>query len=124
VLDFRSFGIGVENKPWAGEQPDQVKDYLCHLRRRYGEKFVLLYLSGNGEGPQSVVVPELIRLEKRDQFRLLDYRTGLTAWLQACVCDCKAESVQAFLRQFQQYLMNKFEPTTSDWRGGRDGRAE
>ena len=61
VLDFGNFGVGIENKPWAGEQPDQVKDYFLHLGGRYREAFLLLYLSGDGQPPPSVGLEELIR---------------------------------------------------------------
>jgi len=105
VVDFGTFGLAIENKPWAGEQARQVRDYLDHLRGRYGDRFVLVYLSGAGIPPKSVEPSELERLEKCDQYRLLDYGGGLSAWLGKCVDACEAESVQWFLRHFHGYVM-------------------
>src|SRR5689334_577177 len=31
TLEFSAFGIGIENKPWADEGDDQLKDYSLHL---------------------------------------------------------------------------------------------
>ena len=37
TLDFGDgdAGLGIENKPWAGEQPDQLQDYQAHLSKKY-----------------------------------------------------------------------------------------
>jgi hypothetical protein len=37
TLDFGDgdAGIGIENKPWAGEQLDQRQDYQAHLSKKY-----------------------------------------------------------------------------------------
>jgi PD-(D/E)XK nuclease superfamily protein len=45
-------GIGIENKPWAEEGEDQLKDYRYHLEKRYKGRFILVYLSGQGEEPE------------------------------------------------------------------------
>jgi PD-(D/E)XK nuclease superfamily len=39
TIDFGNAGIGIENKPWAGEQPDQLRDYAAHLAKKYREIF-------------------------------------------------------------------------------------
>ena len=57
--------IAIENKPYANDQPDQVKDYLAFLRRKYADRFLLLYLSAAGDPP--------FRL-KRDEGRPRDAR--------------------------------------------------
>jgi hypothetical protein len=54
VVDLQSFGIGIENKPWADDQEDQIRDYVAHLERRFAGKFVIVYLSSAGEGPTSI----------------------------------------------------------------------
>ena len=118
VLDFGTFGVGIENKPWAGEQPEQVKDYFSHLERRYSKGFLLIYLSGDGMPPPSVGLAELIGREKLNQFRLLDYRVGLTAWIGECIESGEAESVRCFLRDFMSYVVRTFDPPASDWKGG------
>ena len=34
TVDFEDFGIGIENKPWAGEQEYQLRDYYNHLKKK------------------------------------------------------------------------------------------
>ena len=50
--------IGIENKPWAKEQPKQVSDYLNYLRTRANQKAEsnawLVYLSGDGKPPETM----------------------------------------------------------------------
>jgi hypothetical protein len=117
VLDFGTFGIGIENKPWAGEQPHQVEDYFSHLGGRYPEGFLLIYLSGDGQPPPSVGIEELIRREKQNEFRLLAYRTEFVDWIRSCIALCQAESFRWFLRDFLSYVLEQFDPPGNDWKG-------
>jgi hypothetical protein len=116
VIDFGPSGLAIENKPWAGEQVDQVKDYLDQLRRRYGERFVLVYLTGDGSPPPSVPPDALSRLEREGRFRLLPFPTGFSAWLDACADRCRAEPVRGFLRQFRQYVRDEFRLAVNEWK--------
>lgn len=118
-IDFGNFGVGIENKPWAEDQYKQVADYFTHLNRKYGERFVLVYLSGNGEGPssQSVSAAVLKARETNRQYRLICYRPDLVKWLNECEAECKSDAVQWFLRQFRTYIQEQFaeaEPEVSD----------
>ena len=117
LIDFGTFGIGIENKPWAEEMPNQVEDYFLHLGKRYSDNFLLIYLSGKGLSPPSVGVEELIRREEQNQFRLLAYRIGLVDWIRECIADCEADSVRWFLRDFLDYVVEEFAPPETDWRG-------
>lgn len=53
VIDLKSFGIGIENKPWAGEQDHQIGDYVADLERRFAGNYKIVYLSPGGE-PMSI----------------------------------------------------------------------
>ncbi len=117
LVDFGTFGLGIENKPWSLEQHNQVKDYLEHLQRQYGAHFVLVYLSGSGMPPSSVEPHELDRLRVRGQFRLMEYRLGLAPWLGRCVVACQAESVRWFLRAFHTYVSANFLTVDDNGRG-------
>ena len=54
TIDFGSYGVGIENKPWATEAERQLEDYCDHLNRKYSGRFVLVYLSGDGCDPTSI----------------------------------------------------------------------
>lgn len=108
VIDFGSYGIGIENKPWAGEQFKQLEDYHDHLNRRYKGRFLLVYLSGSGELPESIDLSAHARRKEQNRFRFLDYRNGITGWLGDCILACQAESVKWFLRHFRGYVVSAF----------------
>ncbi len=114
LIDFGACGIGIENKPWAGEQTDQIADYFRQLDKRYGANFVLVYLSGNGERPESVSKKELSRRESQNQFRLMTYETDLLAWLDGCIGVCRAGRVKWFLVEFRSYIRKQFNTVTPD----------
>jgi len=48
---------------------------------------------------------------------MLDYRSGLVAWLDQCIECCEAESVRWFLRDFRSYVMERFEVSALEERG-------
>lgn len=109
TLDFGTFGVGVENKPWAGDQPAQVPDYVGHLRARYGPgQFCLVYLSGDGSYPTSLSVEDRIRLEQEGCLKTLSYVPDITSWLRGCRGVCRAERVTRFLDDFEAYLREQF----------------
>ena len=52
IADSRSrYALAIENKPYAGDQKHQVRNYLRFLRGEYGQNFLLIYLSPTSEGP-------------------------------------------------------------------------
>jgi hypothetical protein len=116
VVDFGSSGLAIENKPWAGEQVDQIKDYIDQLRRRYGGRFVLVYLTGDGSPPPSVPPDALSRLEREGRFRLMPFPTGFSAWLDACADRCQAEPVRWLLQQFRRYVRDEFRLAGDEWK--------
>jgi hypothetical protein len=108
IVDFGSFGIGIENKPWAGEQSDQLHRYRAYLEQRYSGKFCLVYLSGSGTAPTSLPPEDREMLEAKRKFRTLSYRSGLRKWLHACETECKAEKIRWLLRDFDEFVSAKF----------------
>jgi len=109
TLEFSAFGIGIENKPWAREGEDQLKDYSLHLRQKYRQRFMLVYLSGDGSGPTSLSRSDLAALKAAKQFRTLAYPTGLHHWIERCCRECKADKVRWFLQGFADYVKKTFE---------------
>lgn len=104
------FAIAIENKPWASDGTDQVKDYLAHLKTRYPRRSVLIYLPGDDER-----IPEEHSISKGDfddarvEGRLITCSySGLLPWLAACRMGCEAPSVQTFLQSLEQYIRKQF----------------
>jgi hypothetical protein len=102
------FGIGIENKPWASDQPDQVADYVKHLRLRYGERFLFLYWSGQGRVPASLKREERESLERQNQLRVWSYPREVRRWLETSRQACRAARVCWFLDDLLGYLSANF----------------
>ncbi len=109
TLEFGRFAVGVENKPWAGDQPDQVPDYLLHLSRQYGEgNYALIYLSGDGGEPASLPDADRIERARARQLVTLPFVPGLTGWVADCLNACAADRVRAFLHDLHRFIQSEF----------------
>lgn len=98
--------FGIENKPWAGEQHDQIRDYLAALRRKDGNARIC-YLSGSGKPAttvddgdkgQCLTVP----------YRKHDKLPSVEGWVERCLLVCEAESVRWFLKDLLKYVRYRF----------------
>ncbi len=108
ILDFGDSGIGIENKPWAIEQEDQIKDYCEHLKRKYKDKFFLIYLSGDGSEPSSIEDVEKKDLQKQNKLKVLSYSENFRKWLESCYKECNSEKIRWFIKDFIEYIDNNF----------------
>ena len=117
--------IGIENKPWAGEQPNQVSDYLEYLWTKAGPETDpnawLVYLSGDGKRPGTL--PDV--QEKQMRCPTLPYRgaergsPSLENWVEKCRTECEAERVRWFLTDMLEYIRKWFEPAEPTGTGDR-----
>ena len=121
--------LAIENKPWAKDQTNQVRDYLKTLKKKY-ESHLLIYLSGNGKGPdegslgkadREQLAEQLAKGQRRfaivpyravdldDEFN--DFRLGfsLVDWLAECRMKCEADRVRRFLRDVEDYCKHHLE---------------
>ena len=117
--------IGIENKPWAGEQPNQVSDYLKYLQTIAGTATDtdtwLVYLSGDGKRPETL--PD----DPEDRMRCptLPYRgaergsPSLENWVEKFRTECEAERVRWFLTDLLEYIRKRFEPAEPTGTGDR-----
>lgn len=106
--------VGIENKPWADEQPDQIKDYMTYLQRRKegadGGSAWLLYLSGDGSDPKTAE-----GMLEPEHCLTMPYRTrdgkppSVENWIRRCGEQCEAERVRWFLKDFLEYVEGNFE---------------
>ena len=106
----RKFAIAIENKPWAADGVDQVKDYLRHLEARYRDGYVLIYLSGHEDrtpGGQSIE-KEAATIAIAARHLVVSCYAHLLPWLSACRAQCEAPAVQAFIQSFEKYIYQTF----------------
>ena len=120
--------IGIENKPWAGEQQNQVSDYLKYLRSRGGQEndtnAWLIYLSGDGKPPETLpgVPEESMRCPTLPYRGVQHGSPSLETWIGKCRLACEAERVRWFLTDLLEYIRRWFEPADTD-PGGTGGRS-
>lgn len=107
TIDLGVCGIGIENKPWAVEQPDQIKDYVEYMKKRYSD-FAIVYLSREGSEPQSINEKEREKLIREKKLVIFSYGLELRDWLERCYKECKSEKFRWFLRDFIEYIDNTF----------------
>ena len=120
--DGEAYGLAIENKPYAGDQKHQVLDYLEYLKNKYGERFLLIYLSPNGEAPSAESLPRTTLVEWTGRFAIMPYheaharqtsdrddfddfriRGSLADWLDVCRKNCQAERLRWFLEDFKVF---------------------
>lgn len=109
-LCWNDFLVGIENKPWALDQLDQLEDYVNDLDRESKGRFLCVYLSGDGTPPdRSSISPERrVALERKSQLKVLSYPKVMCGWLDDCIRECQADKVRWFLRDFREYLLRQF----------------
>lgn len=109
-LCWNDFIVGIENKPWALDQLDQLEDYVNDLDRESKGRFLCVYLSGDGTPPDSSSIsPERrVALEQKRQLKILSYPKIMCGWLDDCILKCQADKVRWFLRDFREYLLRQF----------------
>jgi hypothetical protein len=100
--------IGIENKPWAADQPGWVKDYSDHLAE-CGDSYVLIYLTTDGSDP-SGDDDQKAAGDLGCRFLKISYKQHIKGWLEDCCQACRADKVRTFLRDFIDYV-NAMEET-------------
>jgi hypothetical protein len=103
-LEFSGGIIGIENKPWAGDQDNQLKDYAAYLKGIAGnKKWLLIYLSNSDPSENSITASERKSLETEGTFERFDYGK-LVDWLQICACKSKAPVVRMFIEELAKFV--------------------
>jgi hypothetical protein len=100
------FVIGIENKPWAKEQDNQLTDYYEYLETKEKDH-LLIYLDGYGRESKTIGEKKE-SLKKEGKFLELSYNNFLKPWLERCYSECKAEKVKMFLKDFINWLEVEF----------------
>jgi len=101
--------IAIENKPWAGDQDQQLSDYARHLELMYGGRFKLIYLTPNGETPSEYSINREKREELENAGKLANASirnwASDTGWLKRAEGEVKAERVRWFVSDFRKALI-------------------
>ncbi len=102
--------IGIENKPWAGDQENQLSDYASFIEREAGgKKWLLVYLSNNEPSEYGGIGKEKQKqLKDEGKFVQLDY-TSIIEWLEDCACKSKALIVRLFIEELAKFIRRRIQ---------------
>lgn len=97
--------IGIENKPWAIDQQNQLSDYARYLKNNSGSKhWLLIYISNTPPSEKSIGKDELSELEQSKNLVVLDYGF-IKDWLEECASKSKSLTVRVFIENLISYLL-------------------
>jgi hypothetical protein len=115
LIDGGIWGIGIENKPWAGEQKDQLHDYADDLESRFGKNFLLIRLTGRDVDVKSMDAERQKELSEHGKFASWRYDTDLLPWLNECrhPRHCQSARVSTFIDEFTRYITAEFVMATN-----------
>lgn len=107
--DDKSYGICIENKPYAADQFKQLEDYAEELKKRNHKAWHLVYLSEYQDVPSeySIKPDDLNDLTVNNQFSAIKF-SDLIGWLKACQVECQNNSVTEFLAQLIKFIRKQF----------------
>lgn len=103
-LEFVEGVIGIENKPWAGDQSGQLSRYADHLknvRRTNDENWLLLFFCDREPSKQSVT-PAI----HEPCFDWCKY-AEIVSWLNLCAGNAKALPVRIFIEELAKFIRIK-----------------
>jgi hypothetical protein len=99
--------LAIENKIDSSEQPEQVKDYLEHLRQCTRGRSILntlIYLTPDGRPPESLVPSVLRQQQSGGRLHCWSYQHELRAWLENCRRECAAPKIRDFISDLIAYI--------------------
>ena len=109
LVKFENFGLGIENKLWAVEQPMQLKRYLDHLKNEFGANgFRLVFITPYGHKPNSIEFNERESLMNEKKLICVSYNHDMLKWVEECCHRCESDKFRWFLRDFMNYMIDKF----------------
>ncbi len=94
--------LAIENKVDSGEQPEQVRDYLEHLREC--PRGTVIYLTPERRPPGWLSDSDLEKYQRSKRLQCWSYQEDVSKWLTACRQGCEAQRIRDFLSDFIAYI--------------------
>ena len=105
-LEFPEGMIGIENKPWSGDQPGQLSRYASYLDKKCPNKsWHLLFICDREPSIQSMT-PAFEKGNFKGNFDWCEY-TSIVDWLDACAGKSKALTVRVFIEELAKFIRSK-----------------
>lgn len=108
-IDQQSYGICIENKPFAADGNQQLQDYADEMGFLFPKNWHLVYLSGYGNEPaeHSVRSDILKSWQEHQQFSQINF-PDLIHWLKQALTECQNDTVIYFIKEFKHYIEKEF----------------
>ena len=107
-INSETFGICIENKPYANDQENQLADYFLELENRKLSQKHLVYLCEYGEPSNYSVTKDVLESWIKNQLISFVTYSQLVVWPTECKKDCQNHSVTEFLNQFIKFIQKQF----------------
>lgn len=109
-IEIDGLTIGIENKIWANDQPNQLRDYSRFLEQKSNGKYLLIYLNPYGLEPDKSSISEKLMktLIEQKKFNIISYKDDIIPLINNWIAICEADNVSHFLKEFKKYLEIKF----------------
>ena len=107
LVDFRTFVIAIENKPWADDGDAQLSNYLAYLKNTYKDRFCLIYLTQKDRlqpPSKSIEEDECSKFIQNRKLLLRSYNPDILEWLKECCRLCESDKFRWFLRDFMDHI--------------------
>lgn len=111
LIGMKNLTIAIENKPWAGDQNEQLKTYFAHFDKLGRGRYLVLYLTREGTEPSEQSLCKSAQHDRigTGQLRLCAYSGEIQRWLEKCRLRCRADRVSTFLDEFCRYIRTTLE---------------
>ena len=111
TIRFKSeYLIGIENKIGAADQPMQLFDYHKWLEKESNDRYTLFYLTRDGRNASSGSIDEKVaaKLTTSGKLQCVSYANHIIRLFEDFEKVCAADNVRAFIRDFTQYLKQRY----------------
>ncbi|SNR67031.1 PDDEXK-like family protein [Lutibacter flavus] len=109
-IKLKGLTIAIENKIWADDQKNQLKDYSTFLEQKSKGNYLLLYLNPYGLEPTTNSIKEKLKenLIEQKKLKIISYKDDIISLINNWLVICEADNVSHFLKEFKKYLEIKF----------------
>lgn len=109
-IELENLTIGIENKIWSDDQPNQLQDYANFLNKKSQGNYILFYLNPYGLEPSLKSINDKLKedLIKQKKLKIISYKHDIINLLNNWLVLCEADNVTHFLKEFKKFLEIKF----------------
>lgn len=107
-IKFSGKCVAIENKIWAIDQSNQLRDYANFLEKESNGNYLIFYLTPYGNNPsvESIEAKLFNELINKDKIRIISYRADILPLLDKWSSVCEADNVAYFIKQIKLHLKN------------------